>query len=47
MTPLESRRNLLLVGTVFVLLLPLVLLGAYVAQKHQWAEQRMAELEPR
>lgn len=47
MTSAKARHNLVLAGTVLVLLLPLALLGGYVAQKHQWAEQRLAELEPR
>ena len=47
MTSLKLRHNLVLAGTAVVLLLPLALLGGYVMQKHQWAEQRMAELEPR
>ena len=47
MTRLKTRQTLVLAGTILVLLLPLALLGSYVAQKHQWAEQRLAELEPR
>lgn len=47
MNHMATRHNLLLAGTVLVLLAPLALLGAYVGQKHQWAEQRLAELEPR
>ncbi len=47
MSSTKARRNLVLAGTVLVLLLPLALLGAYVVQKHEWAEQRLAELEPR
>ena len=47
MTHLKTRHNLLRAGTVLVLLLPLALLGTYIAQKHQWAEERLAELEPR
>ena len=47
MNSLKARHNLVLAGTALVLLLPLVLLGGYVTQKHQWAEQRLAELEPR
>lgn len=43
----KLRESLLMAGTVVVLLLPLALLGWYVAQKHQWAESRLAELEPR
>ena len=43
----QFRENLVLAGTVIVLLLPLALLGGYIAQKHQWAQARLAELEPR
>lgn len=47
MTSPKARHNMVLAGTVLVLLLPLVLLGGYIAQKHQGAEQRLSELEPR
>ena len=47
MTDMKTSRNLLLAGTALVVLLPLALLGGYTGQKHQWAEQRLAELEPR
>ena len=47
MNNLKLRENLVLAGTVIVLLLPLALLGGYVAHKYQWAQTRLAELEPR
>ena len=47
MNPLKSRDSVVLTITVIVLLLPLALLGYYMAQKHQWAQDRLAELEPR
>ncbi len=47
MKNLKLRENLVLAGTVVALLLPLALLGGYIAQKHQWAQARLAELEPR
>ena len=47
MNNLKLRENLVLVVTVIVLLLPLVLLGGYIAHKYQWAQTRLAELEPR
>ena len=37
----------ILLGTIALVLLPLVALGVYAANKHQWAQARMAELEPR
>lgn len=47
MNPLKSRHSVVLVITVMILLLPLALLGYYTVQKHQWAKERLAELEPR
>ena len=40
MNNLKLRENLVLVVTVIVLLLPLVLLGGYIAHKYQWAQTR-------
>ncbi len=47
MNPLKSRDTMVLATTVMVLLLPLALLGYYMADKHQWAQSQLAELEPR
>lgn len=47
MNNLKSRDSVVLTITVIVLLLPLALLGYYMVQKHQWAQERLAELEPR
>lgn len=41
------RETLVLLLTLGVLLLPLLGAGLYLYQKHQWAQERMAELEPR
>lgn len=43
----KLREGLLFAATVLVLLLPLALVGWYVAQKNEWAQARLAELEPR
>lgn len=37
----------ILLTTLVLALLPLVLLGGYIAQKHVWAQLRMVEIEPR
>ena len=42
-----SREKLALAAMVLVLVLPLVLVTAYIVQKHHWAQDRLAELEPR
>lgn len=42
-----TREKAALCITLLVLLLPLILAGLYVAQKHRWAQDRLAELEPR
>lgn len=47
MKSLKSRESLVLLITVLALLLPLALVGYYMLQKHQWAQARLAELEPR
>lgn len=44
---LASRQTLLLVLFALVLLLPLGVLGAYLVAKYNWAEAKLAELEPR
>lgn len=47
MKNISSRQGLVLTGTVIVLLLPFILLGWYVADKHLWAQARLEELTPR
>lgn len=47
MKKITSRDASILACTIGLLLLPLVLLGWYVAEKHQWAEEQLAKLEPR
>lgn len=47
MKSLKLRENIVLLGTVLFCLLPLTWLGSYVVHKHQWAQTRLAELEPR
>lgn len=42
-----ARQRLMLLGTFVVLLLPLVLLGLYVAQRHAQGQTDLAQLEPR
>lgn len=42
-----SPETLLMVLIALVVVLPLALGGWYVFQKHQWAQSRLAELEPR
>lgn len=42
-----SREKLALIVTLALLAVPLVMAGAYVFQKHRWAQARLAELEPR
>lgn len=41
------RQALILAASIAVLLSPIALAGWYVANKHRWAQERMAELEPR
>lgn len=43
----KSRDRIIVALTVLVLLVPLTMLGYYIWQKHQWAQERLAELEPR
>lgn len=47
MKNLRSREIMVLAGTVIVLLLPFAWGGYFMAQKHQWAQSKLAELEPR
>lgn len=41
------RDRTALVIAVLLVLLPLAALGVYLLEKHDWAQQRIAELEPR
>lgn len=43
----KSKEVLVLVGVFVVLMLPLLAGGFYVFNKHQWAQARLSELEPR
>lgn len=47
MNAAASRRQLASVLLAALLLLPVIAAGAYLLHKHQWAAQRLAELEPR
>lgn len=42
-----NRERIALAVSIGLLLLPVIAGGIYVAYKHQWAEGRLAELEPR
>ena len=42
-----SREKIALAITLVLLMLPMMLGGWYVFQKHRWAQDRIAELEPR
>ena len=42
-----NREKIALAITLLLLVLPLALAGAYMVQKHRWAQDRLAELEPR
>ncbi|GAB2455525.1 MAG: type II secretion system protein GspM [Comamonas sp.] len=43
-----SRKDwAILIGTLCLVLLPLLVLGGYIASKHRWAQTKLAELEPR
>ena len=46
-TAAVRRESIVLALTVMVLLMPLLLLGLYVSQKHQWAQEQLNQLEPR
>jgi general secretion pathway protein M len=43
----KVRENIVLAATVLVLMLPVVLLGSYAANKYQWAKEQLSSLEPR
>ncbi|RYH36523.1 MAG: general secretion pathway protein GspM [Alcaligenaceae bacterium] len=47
MRKLQIRKLALVIGTLLVVLTPLILGGWYVASKHQWASGNLATLEPR
>ncbi|WCM89170.1 type II secretion system protein GspM [Acidovorax sp. NCPPB 3576] len=47
MKRISSREGLILVCTLALAILPLVLLGWYIAEKHQGAESQLAQMEPR
>ena len=47
MKRLPSRELMVIACTVAVLLLPFVWGGYFIWQKHQWAQAKLAELEPR
>lgn len=47
MKPIIGREAAIALITLALLALPVVALGTYVYQKHQWAESRLNELEPR
>lgn len=42
-----SRESMVVGASVVAMLLPFLVLGGYVAQKHQWAQARLDELRPR
>ncbi len=42
-----GREKIALVITLVLLVLPILLVGGYILQKHRWAQDRLAELEPR
>lgn len=37
----------ILIATLCLVMLPLMVLGGYIASKHRWAQTKLAELEPR
>ncbi len=47
MKRISPREGLVLAGSLIVLLLPFLAAGWYVVHKHQWAQARLEELEPR
>ena len=47
MKHLPNRQKLFATATVLVLLVPVLALGFFIAGKHQWAQERLAEIEPR
>lgn len=47
MKRISPREGLIVAGFLLVLLLPFLALGWYVVHKHQWAQARLEELEPR
>lgn len=47
MKKLRMREWALVVGSLLLVLVPLAVAGWYVFDKHRWAEDNMAKLEPR
>ncbi|WP_234026762.1 type II secretion system protein GspM [Melaminivora suipulveris] len=47
MINIAMRQRLVVAATALLLLTPVLGAGAYVVQKHRWAQARLAELEPR
>lgn len=47
MNRVALRQGLILAGSLLLCLLPIAGVVGYVAHKHQWAQGRLAELEPR
>ena len=43
----NRRQWIILLGSALLVALPIIFSGVYIAQKHQWAKARLAELEPR
>ena len=41
-----NREKVALAVTLLLLVLPLALAGMYMVQKHRWAQDRLAELDP-
>ena len=41
------RQGAILIGSILICLLPFAVAGAYIYHKHQWAQARLDELEPR
>ena len=46
-SPPKKNEWAILVATALLVLLPLVVLGVYVAKKHMWAESMLSQMEPR
>lgn len=41
------RESMVVGASMVAMLLPFIVLGGYMAQKHQWAQERLDELRPR
>ena len=46
-SPPKKNEWAILVATALLVLLPVVVLGVYVAKKHMWAESMLSQMEPR